>query len=74
MNILELISQLIGIKTLRLTSSIMKFSPLRLVPLKELDFLTHGFKNRTGERTGKGSGSRINGLTGVRSVVEPVTS
>ena len=34
----------------------------------------HGFKNRTGERTGKGSGSRISGPTGVRPVVEPVTS
>jgi hypothetical protein len=34
----------------------------------------HGFKNRTGERTGKGRGSRISGPTGVRPVVEPVTS
>jgi serine/threonine protein kinase len=36
--------------------------------------LNHGFKNRTGERTGKGSGSRTSGPTGVGSVVEPVTS
>jgi hypothetical protein len=36
--------------------------------------LIHGFKNRTGERTGKGSGSRITGSTEVRPVVEPVTS
>ena len=35
---------------------------------------THGFKNRTGERTGKGSGSRTSGPTGVGPVVEPVTS
>jgi hypothetical protein len=34
----------------------------------------HGFKNRTGERTGKGSGSRTSGPTGVGPVVEPVTS
>jgi hypothetical protein len=52
----------------------MKFSPLRLVPLKELDFLTHGFKNWTGEKTGKMSGSRINDPTGVQLVVKPVTS
>ena len=34
----------------------------------------HGFKNRTGERTGKGSGSRTSGPTGVGPVVELVTS
>jgi hypothetical protein len=34
----------------------------------------HGFKNRTGKRTGKESGSRITGPTGVGPVVEPVTS
>ena len=33
--------------------------------------LDHGFKNRTGERTAKGSGSRTGNPT---SVVEPVTS
>jgi hypothetical protein len=33
-----------------------------------------GFKNRTGERTGKGSGYRISGPTGVGPVVEPVMS
>ena len=27
----------------------------------------HGFKNRTGERTGKGGGSRISGQTGGRT-------
>jgi hypothetical protein len=36
--------------------------------------IIHGFKNRTGERTGKGSGSRTSGPTGVGPVVEPVTS
>ena len=36
--------------------------------------VTHGFKNRTGERTGKESGSRTSGPTGVGPVVEPVTS
>jgi hypothetical protein len=34
----------------------------------------HGFKNRTGERTGKESGSRTSGPTGVGPMVEPVTS
>ena len=37
-------------------------------------YYEHGFKNRTGERTGKGSGSRTSGPTGVGPVVEPVTS
>ena len=34
----------------------------------------HGFKNRTEERTGKGSGSCTSGPTGVGPVVEPMTS
>ena len=42
--------------------------------LYKLGSISHGFKNRTGERTGKGSGSRTSGPTGVGPVVEPVTS
>ena len=34
----------------------------------------HGFKNRTEERTGKGSSSRTSGQTEVRPVVESVMS
>jgi hypothetical protein len=59
----------------------LRFSKYNLVSLEVVSVNTgrtrthkHGFKNRTGERAGKGSGSRTSGPTGVGPVVEPVTS
>ena len=34
----------------------------------------HGFKNRYGERTGKGTNYRFSDQTGVRLIIEPMTS
>ena len=50
------------------------FVGLKGYSLKSFLGIDHGFKNRTGKRTGKGSGSRTTGPTGVGPVVEPVTS
>ena len=33
----------------------------------------HGFKNRYGERTGKGTNYRFSDQTGVRLIIEPMT-
>ena len=52
----------------------VRINTISINGIELLLYVTHGFKNRTGERTGKGSGSRITGPTGVRSVVEPMTS
>ena len=40
----------------------------------KLAWFTHGFKNRYGGRTGKIANYRFYGRTGVRPMVEPMTS
>jgi hypothetical protein len=70
-------SHVVAYKPLQLREDLTyEEQPVRIVDKKEQELRrhTHGFKNRTGEITGKGSGSRTSGPTGVGPVVEPVTS